>query len=115
MKERTKKVKFDAYDYHVHLVYTKNLQKSLDARAEKLDKHKLSKTVDGLCCDHKDCQFTCYVMFDKRATLGTIAHECYHAVTNIFRTIHAEHEEELFAYHLGYLVDECVKLITKKK
>lgn len=42
---------------------------------------------------------------------GTIAHECLHAVWNIFEYHGVKVDEESTAYHLGYLIRETLKCL----
>lgn len=41
--------------------------------------------------------------------IGDIAHESYHAISGLMRWLGAKHEDEVIAYHLGYLVDKIVE------
>ena len=53
-----------------------------------------------------------FIGVELRATIGTIAHECFHATAYIMDVIGCElkeESEEPYAYLLGYLVDEFVK------
>jgi hypothetical protein len=60
-----------------------------------------------------------YLFLPTNAISNPIVHEAYHAVSNMFRWIEAAHEEEIFAYHLGYLVQEIVsdqkKMLEKRQ
>jgi hypothetical protein len=47
-------------------------------------------------------------------TEGTIAHESWHAILNMLVRVGADLDNEVVAYHLGYLVDEIVKLKRSK-
>ena len=110
-KEKIHKIEFPMYEYKVHIVYTSNIQHSRDLRNDVLDGAvELSHYVDGLHSTSDRDLFTSYIFFTPKSSYGVITHEAYHVVCRMFKTIEAEHEEELFAYHLGYITDECVKL-----
>lgn len=47
-----------------------------------------------------------FIMFD--AKVGSITHEAFHAVWNIFECHGMKRDDEAMAYHLGYLVEEIV-------
>ena len=50
------------------------------------------------------------------STINTIAHECYHAIKSMERGIHnMDGGEEWFAYHLGYLTQQCYDFIYSNK
>jgi hypothetical protein len=59
-----------------------------------------------------------FVVLKRKANINEIIHEVYHAIVTLMRWIGATHEEELFAYHLGYVM-QCVvddqKKARKKK
>jgi hypothetical protein len=48
-------------------------------------------------------------------SVGTIAHEAWHAVEAMMKFTGAEIESEMVAYHLGYLVDKIFKFVRKGK
>lgn len=47
------------------------------------------------------------------AAIGTIAHEAYHAVVGMMKFVGATHENEVIAYHLGYIVDKIAEFNLK--
>ncbi len=55
------------------------------------------------------------IYFNPNARPGIIAHEAYHAVTNLLKMVDAQEEHEVVAYHLGYLVDLVIKFQEKTK
>lgn len=54
-----------------------------------------------------------YVFFKPNASAGEVAHEMWHALRRQFKRIGAKLENELFAYHLEYMVDETVAILRK--
>ena len=67
-------------------------------------------------------QSYCYIVLKYNATPSHITHEAYHCVVNLFKWISASQEEELFAYHLGYVVglihkdqEKAKKVLDKQK
>lgn len=57
-----------------------------------------------------------YLFFQETATAGTIAHEAWHAVNHMLKGFAgAELEDELIAYHLGYLVDQITQFFNQEK
>lgn len=57
----------------------------------------------------------CLIRFYKTADINTIAHECFHMVTLLMDFIGLKfdlnHNDEAYAYLLGYLVEEIYKKI----
>lgn len=114
-QEKTKNINIDPLNRVIKLVCTNNISKSRNKRSKKLGvlKNKLTKYIDGLCCYHKD---SIIIFIDTKASLGVISHEAYHAVLSMFRYIGVEeYDEEITAYHLGYIVDEIYKVKKKYK
>lgn len=115
MTEQTDKVEFPMYHYNVYIVQTDNLQESRTLRAEvigALDSH-LGPYVDGLHCTN-NIEPDSWVFFTPDSTIGTIAHECFHAVWRMFKWMGAKPNNEIMAYHLGYLVDRAMLLKCPK-
>ena len=100
------------YDYRIYVIFTESLEET--AKILKA-KGLLSKNVDindretgAFHVKFSDESFS-YLIFKMEADSNQVSHECYHALCSMFRWINATHEEELFAYHLGYLVREVCK------
>ena len=107
-KDYEKVIKFPVFaDYRVHVIVTDDLQKSRDAR---FDNAQSTEGLDACCCSVLNGHASC-IFLQKEASSGTIAHEAWHAVYKMFRQIGAELEEEMVAYHLGYLVDEIMAFV----
>jgi hypothetical protein len=47
-----------------------------------------------------------YIFIPHNVSLGTTAHEVYHAVENMLKNHDVEPRGEIVAYHLGYLVQQ---------
>ena len=56
-----------------------------------------------------------YLVLPKDADAGTVAHECSHAIRELFRCVGANQDEEAFAYHLDYLVGRVHKFLKGRK
>lgn len=113
--ERQKVVYFPVLDYTVTIVVTEDMQKSRDNRSEQVGhKYIVPPPVQAFHSYHND-RGRSWLFFKPQATAGTVAHECSHAIHRMFEWICAEIEIELFAYHLGYLTDECFTFIYTKK
>lgn len=115
-KEQVLEIYLPTYQYLITFVYTNDLIKSRNDRAHKFNgrmvKEKHGSYIDGMHSYYKS-EFEAFIFFTPHATYGTLAHECYHAVSRMYRMIGATHEEELFAYQLGYLIEKIVPFLTE--
>ena len=97
------------YSYRIYVIFTDSLEET----ANKLKKKGLlarsfdanEQETGAFHIKFSNESFS-YLIFKINADSNQISHECYHAVSTMFKWIEANHEEELFAYHLGYLVGE---------
>ena len=115
MKERVGKVEFTIFDYLVQIVVTKNIVKSRNNRSHLLGStyHEQGKTVGLHSCN--DDRANAYLFLTPNTTADIVAHECYHAISRMFKWIDAKHEEEITAYYLGDLVGEVTKFLNEKE
>lgn len=105
------RIKLEPLNWWLDIIYTNDIRKAREKRKKTLGKlkGKLSKTIDGLCTSHKG-RLAVFIM--PQSSLGTISHEAYHAVCSVFEAIGVrDYDEELTAYHLGYIVDEIYNFI----
>lgn len=58
-----------------------------------------------------DDKGTHFIFLPWTASAGTVAHESYHAVHEMFTFVDAKPDDETIAYHLGFIVDH----ITEQK
>src|SRR5205823_3164674 len=47
-----------------------------------------------------------YIVLDNKVGAGQIAHEAWHCVHALLKWVGAQKEDEVVAYHLGYIVDK---------
>lgn len=112
--EHKTKIRFPVFsDYTVHVVVTEDI---MEARAE-LD-YLLGPCGGGAAsalhsypADHP----VSYLFFNPvLLTYGVVAHETWHCVRAMLEWAGARMENEVVAYHLGYIVDEIHKFLKKK-
>lgn len=114
MKEKSKTVLFPMYKYKIHIVKTTDIMLSRNNRSGIIG-HELVMNggqPEGLHSYNKD-EAEAFIFLEWNSNMGVLCHECYHGITRLFRWIQAEHEEEVFAYHLGYLVEQANSLFHK--
>jgi hypothetical protein len=118
VKQTEKKVKFKTFGYSIWIIVTNDIIASRGKIDDKIG-HSLEddspESITGLH-SHKDGAFECFVFLKpNKNSINTICHECFHAITWLFNSIDAEPEEEIFAYHLGFLAQKSMNEIAKYK
>jgi hypothetical protein len=56
-----------------------------------------------------------FIFLPYNPSVGTIAHEMWHAVKHMMETRGVELDSETTAYHLGYLVDHVFKFVRGRR
>ena len=101
---------FDVFgSYKIGIIFTDDVRKSVDYLSDRDYFNTPSSQVsqDTTAC-HIDVNGRGYLLFGDDASVGTIAHECWHAVYAAMKFFGAEVEDEVVAYHLGYAVNKVV-------
>jgi hypothetical protein len=111
-KERRKTVVFRVFqNYNVSIIVSTDKSRSY---------RNLQKRITGLPKEsdfeaiHVYHDMNSYLIFSEKARIGTIAHECWHVTRRICDWIGAELDNELIAYHIGYLTQTVYDFINKK-
>lgn len=103
-------------NYCVRIIVTDHIANSFEKR---LGEGKIDGSTDG-CCYH-DHKGTTWMFLSPKITAGTVAHESFHVMYELLDYIGSKLENEIVAYHLGYLVDQienfrnAIKSSTKKR
>jgi hypothetical protein len=98
-----RRIDFHAFGYVVYVVFTEDIARSVNARYALLD---VQPTFDAMHCREKGNPYSHIFLRVGNCCPGTIAHESWHAVRYILEDwVGARLENEMVAYHLGYLVD----------
>ena len=105
--ERSKTVKFPVFGYKIQVVVTEDLKKSLEKRG--LDPSSCT-SVHG----YWDGKAFSVLLFQTNPRVGTVAHECWHAVRRMLKFHEAEFENEVVAYHLGYLTQQVYDFVRSR-
>jgi len=122
--EQATMIPFPPFDYRVYVYFVNDLLGAVKIVNDKeklgMEKRRMEEIADGggFHIYHRT-RARSYVFLLVNSDSNQITHESYHVISNIFRWIEAQHEEELFAYHLGYLVQMIVqdqkKMLTKRQ
>ena len=101
-----KLVAFPVINNHVHVVRTTNIRQSVELIKETRDQLSPDfcfRGVRGLTLVTENDEI--YIFVPWKRSSGTDAHEAYHAVRHLLGQQGIEMENEVVAYHLGYLVE----------
>jgi len=121
--EATEKVEFPQYcgGINVYLVFSEDIETSAETILP-MHNMKIPKEFpkySAAFTSYADSAFDVVIMYGPEIDPGIIAHESYHAIKWLFRRIGAtEEDEEVFAYHLDYLVlktNDFLKDIIKQQ
>lgn len=110
---RKKKIKVDVYDTSVTVCIANNVLDAAKALKINLSKYDGAEKWGGCYENQNGFRF---LLLPKHASIGDVAHECFHATCDILysRDIKMKGStEEVFAYLLGYLVDQVIKICEK--
>ena len=100
-------------DFTVHIEMSSDFEKSIikyPSISDMVDK--FDEQADPLTI--YDGGQVCFIFLRPNVSAGTIAHEAWHAVRNMFDCMGVE-DNETVAYHLGYLVDKIFKFVRRRK
>lgn len=112
-------IPFPPYGYRIYLIFTDNLVKTANNLSNQgflRKNHGIDETTQGATVRLTNQNYV-FILLNYNASINEIVHEVYHSLHTMFDWIGAEHEEEIFAYSIGYTV-QMVTLdqeIAKKK
>jgi hypothetical protein len=113
--EYKKAVRMQPLPFRVQVVITSDLSRSVVQREKQVGKYEPNTVDYALQCEDIRSGGVCHLFLPINVDAGTIAHEAYHAVRTMLRFVGSEKEEELVAYHLGYLVRAIHRLAMRAK
>ncbi len=110
MTEKETTIYLPIFNYHIDVVYTDNISESREARNHLIGAQDevLHRYVDGLHSYNKQ-EPKGFIFFTEKSSVGVIAHEVFHAIWRMFKYIGAKHENEVFAYHLSWILDRVLE------
>lgn len=99
-------------DYVIHIEFAQHLHKAMS-------KYPSCEGGEEFCEDHcdgitVDTHEMTFIFLKPRVSVGTIAHEAWHGVHNMLKTVGVDLDSETVAYHLGYLVNKIMKFKGRK-
>lgn len=110
LKERSRTLIIDLFaNYTVTIVTSDNIHQSAEKRGIIA-----TASWEAMHCGASSGLFS-YIFLPDKARADIIAHESFHCVWHIMKMIGAEHENEVMAYTLSYLVGEITAFIQNEK
>lgn len=115
MKSKYTTVEFPVFcDYIMHIEITTNLKESMlkyeytkDLGIDLTDTHAIAVHVEDTGVS--------MIFLPYNASVGTIAHESYHAVRRMLKYVGAKMDNETVAHHLGYLTQKIFNFMRGKR
>jgi len=92
-------VDFHAFGHRVGVIFTTDVAKTVKTR---LNRTTCADTV--AICFPDPHHAKSLLIFNYEANVGTLVHECFHAVWNLFKYHGVKFSDEAVAYHLDYIV-----------
>lgn len=116
VKNRSTLVEFPVFsNYFVHVELFSDLKKTLAKYPQtKNIPEKEFENSDALTVHDLDGHFS-FIFVKHNVSVGTIAHESWHAVNQMMNVMGVEIDSETVAYHLGYLVNEVFRFVRGRK
>lgn len=97
-------INLPTFHYEVFVVVTNNISKAAARIEGKLTEPQEFYDQAAAMALHNHNKGKSYILLPPKTDIGDITHECWHVIRRIFSYIGAELENEIVAYHLGYLV-----------
>lgn len=109
-REHCHKLLVEPFNYQVNIVLTDDVIESRVKRNRALGTTATREDLTGTIALHSASKTAgvSYIFLPFKADIGYITHECSHCVWRIMEFIGAEHENEVMAYMLAYLVRKAV-------
>ena len=102
---KSKKVKFRVFNYTVEVVFTNyvfDYAKHIGGLVEHTSEGHMEACTVSFPSTNRSV-----IVFQPDAPVGTVAHECWHAVRNMMHSIGAGLDDEVVAYHIDYLTQQA--------
>jgi len=113
LKEEHGSTDFEVFGWRVFFIYTSNVKETREALSHKVGALETSLENCPALHSYNAKLNDSFVIFNNTATIGDLAHECFHVLWRMFISHGVELDNETTAYHLGFLVDKIVDF--KKK
>lgn len=112
-RERERLYSFPVFsNYYVRIVISEDIVASRTLRNRRIGEVYDGLPALGLHSWPSTGGGEAWLFFPSSAKMSTVAHECLHCVHRMMRWIGADYDNEVYAYHLGYLVGKAHEQLT---
>lgn len=108
---RKLKLTIPTFNWDFEIVLTKNIIPY--AKSVGYEENKDDGTTTALHMYYSD-EMKSIIILNPNPKAGTVAHECWHAVRRMLLHTGCELDNEVVAYHLGYLVQQVHDFVKKR-
>lgn len=114
MRVRVTHIEFPVFmDYVIHVEVTSDIYKSM-SKYPATENIPSDDTTHAITVHVDDEPFT-FIFLPHNVSVGTVAHESWHAIRRMMNYVDVELDSETVAYHLGYLVNRIYQFYRGKK
>lgn len=117
MRERKTTIEFPVWsDYTVHVIVTDDFTKSVKKHCGDDDVEPSYQALTIHCGDDGDRDSKeSFIFLAPDCVVDLIVHECWHVIYRMMKYFEVEFEDEVVAYHLGYLTQQVYDFARKRK
>lgn len=116
VKEKTNTIYFPMFNYKVEIIITPDILHSRRKRNEEIGEPFKDETSPAGLHSYNPDRNTSFIFLNLDTSMGTLTHECNHAIYRMFRWIGAQDvDEEIMSYTLGYLVQQVCDFLEGVK
>jgi hypothetical protein len=109
-KDKFTHIEFPVFHYCIHVEFTSDLKKALQKYPQTKDID-LDEITDYALTVHDEHDGASFIFLPWDCSIGVIVHESWHAIRRMMSYINSDFDNEVIAYHLGYLVDEIIDFV----
>lgn len=112
LRIKKREVEFSIFSgYTVYIIATNDIARAA-LRFKQTKNTDIGTDTQAICVHEVDNGIT-YMFLPFTSDAGDVAHECWHVVKRMLEYVGAELENEVVAYHLGFLVRQAHKTLNQ--
>lgn len=116
MRERRKTIKFPVWaDYAVHIIITQNLVTSAKFHCDEDADTSYDALTVHIGDDSDNEIIESFIFLTPDCDINLVVHECWHVIFRMMAYFEAKFEDEVVAYHLGYLTQQVYNFVKKRR
>lgn len=116
MRERKKTIKFPVWsDYTVHVIITQDFITSAKFHCDEDIKTSYKALTVHIGDDNDSETKESFIFLTPDCDISSLVHECWHVIFHMMTYFEAKFEDEVVAYHLGYLTQQVYDFVKKRR